>query len=352
MALGRAVRLVRLATEIRANPKTTPEALCQTLGISRSQFYKDKHALEQLGFEFRFSRRGRGFRVTRDIFLPAQDLTFPERFALVLAVRQLLDNRDYALGVDALSAIRKIIGQSPDAQRNLLLETLEDVALREGFGCKPAVLEALQEAMVKRWRVVLHHRSIRENQLKTWTVDPCALLFRRRALYLDGYALEAREYRMFRANRIEQVEVLPIQVPTREDYSFDRRHGSAFSVFPGEEPIPVQVRFDASVAPFVRETLWHPSQTIRDLPDGGIILEIEVAEPREVGWWALQWGADAEVLAPAGLRSTMAREAGRLHRRYEGAAGEKETWARAAEAEAPYQKSGTGVTGATEPPKP
>ncbi|MFQ5691598.1 MAG: helix-turn-helix transcriptional regulator [Nitrospinota bacterium] len=172
MALGRALRLIRLATEIKASPKTTPDALCRALGVSRSQFYKDRRALKQLGFEFRFSRKEGGFQVVQDIFLPAQDLTLTERFALVLAVRQFLTHGDYALGADALSGIRKLVGQSPDAQRAFLRETLEDVVLREGFGCRPEVLEALQEAMSRRRRVIIRHRSIREGRVKSWTVDP------------------------------------------------------------------------------------------------------------------------------------------------------------------------------------
>ncbi len=339
MPLGRAIRLIRLVTEIKANPKTTPEVLSRGLGVSRSQFYKDREALKLLGFEFHFSRKDSGFQITRDAFLATESLTLPERFALVLAVREFLSHGDYTLGAYGLSAIRKLIGQSPSAHREFLRDLLENVVLREEFGCKPEVLSALQEAMAQRKRVVLKHRSIREKRLKTWTVDPCALLFRRRAFYLDGYALEAREYRMFRGSRIESVKVLPVQVPTREDYSFIRRHGSAFSVFPGEKPTPVRVKFDASIAPFIREVLWHPSQSLKDLPDGGVLLEVEVAEPREVGWWAFQWGAGAEILAPEGLRREMARETGLLHRRYAAASSEKGALPAVAEEKKPYQSS-------------
>ncbi|MFQ5913418.1 MAG: helix-turn-helix transcriptional regulator [Nitrospinota bacterium] len=336
MPLGRVLRLIRLATEIKANPSTTPESLSQRLGVSRSQFYKDREGLKRLGFEFRFSRKENRIQITHDAFLPAQDLTFPERFALVLAVRQFLAFGEYSLGGDALSAVRKLISQAPDPQAAFLRETLGEAVLREGFGCKPEVLAALQEAMSKRRRVVLQHRSIREGRVKTWTVDPCALLFRRRAFYLDGYVLEAREYRMFRASRVESVKILPIQIPAREDYSFTRRHGSAFSVFPGETRTPVRVKFDGSVAPFIREVLWHPSQSLKDLSDGGVLLQVEVAEPREVGWWALQWGAGAEILAPEGLRGEMAREAGLLYQRYAKAAAEEEPLERVAEEATPY----------------
>jgi predicted DNA-binding transcriptional regulator YafY len=37
-----------------------------------------------------------------------------------------------------------------------------------------------------------------------------------------------------------------------------------------------------------------------------------VSEPREVGWWALQWGASADVLEPQSLRQEMATTARKL----------------------------------------
>jgi predicted DNA-binding transcriptional regulator YafY len=300
MPLGRPIRLIRLATEIKTNPKTTPQALCRNLGISRSQFYKDKEALKRLGFDFRFSRADHGFRITTDPFLPTQDLTYPERIALVLAIRQFLTFGDYTLGVDALSAVRKLIGQSPDVERDFLRQSLEDAVLRQGFGCKPEVLEALQTATAEHRRVILKHRSIREGRVKTWTVDPCALLFRRRAFYLDGYALEAREFRMFRAGRIEEVKILPIHVPVREDYSLSGRHGGAFSVFPGEKSSRVRVKFDPSIAPFIRESLWHSPQSLTDQPDGGLILDVDVAEPEGDGVVGLAMGRGRGNRCPPG----------------------------------------------------
>ena len=179
-------------------------------------------------------------------------------------------------------------------------------------------------------------------------MDPCALLFRRRAFCLDGYALEAREYRMFRAGRIEEVKILPIRIPVREDYSLSGCHAGAFSVFPGEKSSRVRVKFDPSIAPFIRESLWHPSQSLTGQPAGGLILEVDVAEPREVGWWVLQWGAGAEILSPRALRGEIAREAARLHHRYAEGDAAPERPSLAAEGKRPYRrkKDSGGAAGA------
>jgi predicted DNA-binding transcriptional regulator YafY len=68
---------------------------------------------------------------------------------------------------------------------------------------------------------------------------------------------------------------------------------------------------------YLTETCWHTSQQIDDLPDGSFIFTVEVSEPREVGWWVLQWGANAEVLEPESLRQEIAETARALVAVYE-----------------------------------
>jgi predicted DNA-binding transcriptional regulator YafY len=74
----------------------------------------------------------------------------------------------------------------------------------------------------------------------------------------------------------------------------------------------VRVRFSRRLAPFIREVCWHHSQQLTEEPDGSLLFEIEVSEPREVGWWVLQWGAEAEVLEPESLREELRETAQRL----------------------------------------
>jgi CRISPR-associated endonuclease/helicase Cas3 len=56
----------------------------------------------------------------------------------------------------------------------------------------------------------------------------------------------------------------------------------------------VRLRFSRRVTPRVKETVWHPSQTVP-----------QIAEWREMEPWVRGWGADVEVLAPADLRDSV-----------------------------------------------
>jgi predicted DNA-binding transcriptional regulator YafY len=82
-------------------------------------------------------------------------------------------------------------------------------------------------------------------------------------------------------------------------------------------PIPDQVltvpfRFRRDQANYVRERLWHPSQTFEDHPDGSLTLTLRVADTIEVKRWILGWGAAAEVLEPESLRRAIAAEARKI----------------------------------------
>ncbi len=93
-----------------------------------------------------------------------------------------------------------------------------------------------------------------------------------------------------------------------KDYSFAARFRDTFSAFVSEAAAIVKVRFTKRIAPYIRESLWHWSQQITPLPDGGILYEVQVSYPKEVAWWAMSWGSEAEVLEPQELREYVADE--------------------------------------------
>jgi predicted DNA-binding transcriptional regulator YafY len=72
------------------------------------------------------------------------------------------------------------------------------------------------------------------------------------------------------------------------------------------------------VAALVQERIWHPSQMIDELADGGLLLTVRVSDPREMRPWIRSWGADVEVLEPYDLRAEMVEQARRMLECYRG----------------------------------
>jgi predicted DNA-binding transcriptional regulator YafY len=47
------------------------------------------------------------------------------------------------------------------------------------------------------------------------------------------------------------------------------------------------------------------------------LYEVQVSCPKEVAWWAMSWGSEAEVLEPLELRAYVAEEARKMVAVYE-----------------------------------
>ena len=74
---------------------------------------------------------------------------------------------------------------------------------------------------------------------------------------------------------------------------FDPYHylSTAWGIMGGDPVMEVQLRFSPQVPWRVKEPVWHPSQTIEDLPDGGCVLAVWVSHTLEMKPWIRGWGA-------------------------------------------------------------
>ncbi len=61
------------------------------------------------------------------------------------------------------------------------------------------------------------------------------------------------------------------------------------------------LEFSPRVAPYVRERVWHKSQQIEELPDGGVRLGLKVCRDWALHGWVLSWGPHVHVAAPSAL---------------------------------------------------
>lgn len=299
----RPVRLIQICHEIKTNPNRTPKELYKILGISKQQFYKDKRLLEKLGFKFTYSHKKKSLIIEKDSLINIYDLTLGEIFALVMSVRQLSSIGDYSLTQDALSGIKRIINQAPLEIREILRGTLEDIVFRKGFGCDPKIIETLTDAIKENVRrVVITYDNYKKGGLVKYEFFPYTIFPRKNGLYVEGYSLTHKDYRMFRINRINDIKFTQFVVPRYDNYSFKERHKDSFGVFIGTETTKVKIRFSKSVAKYMEEPPWASRGKITRFSNGNIMYEITTSYPQEVMWWALGWGAEAEILEPEWLR--------------------------------------------------
>lgn len=308
MKSNRSIRLLNLVMEIKSQPGQTVPMMLAKCGISKSQFYEDKRELQQLGFSFHYDRNGKRFVLDSDRFFPVDDLTLSERLILLQVIRKLADLRDYAVSYHAFQVARKLITSLEGPLREAANVLFDNWVLQEGFGCKPQILDQLQQAWTENRRILMDYRKPNAAQIRQYEFDPYMIFFEKRALYVEGYSVTRKGFRRFRISRIEKVRFTAMHFAVREEYDFGKRFRNTFTAFAGEAVQKVVVRFNNRVRPYIEEACRHGSQTVEALEDGDTLYTVEVAEPREVLWWALSWGSNAEILKPDWLRKEAEEE--------------------------------------------
>jgi predicted DNA-binding transcriptional regulator YafY len=168
-----------------------------------------------------------------------------------------------------------------------------------GAGSSPAIVERLLEATLHYRVARMKYHSVSSARVKDYLIHPYRLAFAQGGLYLLAYVPEYKDVRTFAVDRIASVS-LEKQTFTPSRAIPDDVFGNSLGVNTGP-PSHVEIAFDKRVTPYVRARVWHPSQTLRESADGGVVLTLEVCNDLALRSWILGWGASARVLAPAAL---------------------------------------------------
>jgi proteasome accessory factor B len=250
-------------------------------------------------------------------------ITLDEVVALVVSERLLAPARLSPFGPPIGSLVRKLRALLAPAALALVDRIGERVGVRV-LGAKldahaieqlPAIERALADRRALRMRYFSMSR-MDENERR---VDPYHLTDWNGGLYLIGHCHLRNAVRIFAVERIRAVTVLDDTFAPAPDFDADAYLADAWGMIRGDR-VTVRVLFASAVAPYIRERLWHRSQTLTDRPDGGLELRLEVADTIEVRRWVLGFGGDAEVLEPPSLRDAVRREAERVTARLAGPA--------------------------------
>ncbi|MBO0797543.1 MAG: WYL domain-containing protein, partial [Blastocatellia bacterium] len=282
----RATRLLELIREIQSNPRQTPEQLWRSLSVSRSQFFEDKKALAQIGFIFEYDRKRERYVIKNDISLPVADLTGIEALSLIMAVRQISAAGDHTLAFDAVRAIKKIIANSNKRVRELLEYAMDDDVLKVRFKVDSQIIDELWQAQERSARLEIVYDDFSQQWERKLEIDPYALYFKGRALYLDAYVPEEEKVLMLRVSRVKKILRRVGAFSMRADYNFRERHRHSFRVMIGENPPQlVKIKFSPNAARYIDEAYHHESQEKLWYADGSLRLSLIVSDPREVLWY-------------------------------------------------------------------
>lgn len=285
--------------------------IAEACGVDRRTVYRDLDLLSVSGVPI-WQDEGR-FGIERDRYLTTVRLNFSEAVALYLAARLLARHSDEH-NPHVVTALDKLATSLPEPIGGHIARTAERVRTRDTNERYIQVLEAITLSWSLQRKVRLWYRSPRSGQVRQrdfspYFVEPSGAGY---ACYAVGFDDWSGEMRTFKLERLERAQMLDETYEIPEGFDPDQYLESSWGIMHGEETVEVVLQFSPKVTPRVRESVWHPTQEIDDLRNGGCLLTVRISEPREMRPWIRSWGPEVEVLSPQSLRQAIADEAARM----------------------------------------
>lgn len=219
-------RLTAILTQLQTKRLLTATALADKFSVSVRTIYRDIRALEQAGVPI-LTEDGKGYTLMEGYRVPPVMFTEAQANALITAEQLVLKNKDTSFIKDyteAIDKVKSVLKYSIKDKANLLSErTRFDQNINRERNSNN--LSDLQFALTN-FRLTKIDYVNEQNITTTRHIEPFALLSTENWL-LVAYCRLREEFRFFRLDRIEKMEVLienfePHKMSLQE--YFDRYH--------------------------------------------------------------------------------------------------------------------------------
>lgn len=267
---------------------------------------------DMLGAPLAYDQRRRGYTYEMPFTLPDLPVNQEELLAVLLARNLLEDTESGFIGRAIRRFGRKLFARTGDIG-------LSERRVRQCFSAMwhsyspsdPRIFYKVSQALLTDRTLFFSYHSPQKNQTTERTVEPHHLQHYMGSWVLLAWCRKRQAWRRFYLARMENVTIRsPFQ--RRPDSAWRHLLQSGFGIFQDSKTFPVTVRFTPHMARWIHEQVWHPDQIIQKKNDGSLTLTVPVADLREIKMKILQFGAEAEVLAPEELRNQIRDEANLL----------------------------------------
>jgi predicted DNA-binding transcriptional regulator YafY len=172
-------------------------------------------------------------------------------------------------------------------------------------------IDRITQAIAQLRTLQMRYYAASRNATTRREVDPYRLWYVAGALYLIAYCHWRGEVRLFAVDRIRSLTVTdhPYQMPL--GFDLEAHVQDALVVMRGK-PVTVELLFSKAAAPWVKDRVWHRSQTLTSQKDGRLKMLLRVGDTPELVGWILSFGGEVQVRKPATLAEKVREQARRI----------------------------------------
>ena len=294
-ATTRLQRLLTMVPWLLANPGVATARAAEQFGVSTEQLESDLALLFVCGTPGHLPddlieadwEDGRVFVGNADAIARPLRFTVEEALTLMVGLRALGAGAGLAAPEGVVGALAKLETATGEAA-GLVTRVRVDLPADRGG----ELLARAQQALHQRRRIRLRYSSARD-EVTEREVDPMRVLNLDAHWYLEGWCHRAQDVRVFRLDRVEQLEVLDVDGVPPEHAS--PRDLATTPYQPGAADVVVELELEPS-ARWVAE--YYPVESVQELPGDRRRVTVRAADPGWVRRLAWRLGGAMVVTSP------------------------------------------------------
>lgn len=296
-------RILGIYMQLQAKPLVKAQDLAVRYGVSLRTIYRDMQALQTAGVPI-YGEAGIGYALLQGYKLAAISFTKEEALSFAAADKLMANYVDKDLYDHFSNALFKMKGGLRNRAKQQVADVEEKLLLspKQGsFNKKvPAALSILMQSIAEGLSVALSYQKANSKAVEHRTVEPIGLFHENNFWYIMAYCLLRKDYRQFRLDRIQEINLLA-------DTRFTQQHEElAFYLAKKEQQATTQeiiLQVSKKCAPYLEwERSYHGFVSERELEDS-IEMTFHCKEDNE--WfarWLLMIGEEVTIVSPDALR--------------------------------------------------
>ncbi len=316
-------RVLWIDQQIRADRYPNSPSIASHFEISNKTAQRTIDFMrDQLRMPIEYLAERRGWYYTEPHYgLPAIELTEGDLVTILLTEKLARQYCGTAIGRQVETAFGKVLKALTSAV-SVELQSLSDAYTFEAgvtTDLDPDLFSRLGQAVREVKTVEMDYFTASRGELTQRRVDPLHLRNSRGEWYLIAWDHKRRDVRDFLVSRIRRLDVTNQQFAQPEAFDLAQYLSGGFGMIRGKEPIHVEIIFDEYQARWIRElSPFHATEEREELPDGRLVLRMNVTALDGVKRFVLQYGAQATVVSPPQLRDQIRAEIDLMSKIYGG----------------------------------
>lgn len=285
-------RLFKIVYYLLDKGQATATEVAEKLEVSVRTIYRDIDALSGAGIPI-YTETGRngGIRLMNDFVLNKTVLSEEEKQEILTALQSI----NVTQNLSGSQTLQKLSAMFQMGSENCLEVDFSRWGNEESDNEK---FELLKSAIIHCNRVKIHYASSYEVTSER-IIQPYKLVYKAKAWYLKAFCTERQDWRLFKLNRILDLEILnesfpPQSVPKSMDTSEGEYHEIMLR-FPKEMAYRVYDEFDKT--------------QVQRQANGDFIVSAKMPEDAWLTGFLLSFGTQVDILSPAYLKEIIAEQA-------------------------------------------